>query len=463
MGYYRTICFLSSLIGLTLFTLQVTGQTDQSKQIDISLKSISSGRADTNRVRAQLTLSNLYLNRTLDPKSALRKALVLAGQAQELSERLEFVKGVDEAVFLAGKINIRQHNIAGALARLARLSDTNRIRLLLELGKDKLRPTYTRKANRDSAIFFFRQAEALSQGVFLQKWQEEGRVLIGVAYVLSKDWPRGKAMFMQVIEARRRAGDMAGEMKLWLRMATTTFCDDCRENMNCLENALAIARRTGNRSYEALILMEMGYEYFQLDKGKTRQPERKAMDALAIQKVIGFQALNRAHHELAGQSVYTTAGEYGYLSNANYFMSDLSQAKGDLNQKLFYVLEVVKSMESSGMSDDLDYAYLKLGNAYYELGQFDKSMEYHQKSLAVSHQKGQLFIQMGLASRMVVALLKQGKPPRGVAYVAEHCGDRPSLQLRGQNTDKSKLWRLLQCLETIPAGGEVLPGEHHME
>ena len=108
------------------------------------------------------------------------------------------------------------------------------------------------------------------------------------------------------------------------------------------------------------------------------------------------------------QSVYYSPIDYGYLSNAYYLYSDLGQVKGDLNQKLFYILKVVDDVEKSGMLEELDYTYFRLGNAYWELGQFDKSMEYHKQSAAISHQKGEL-IQVGLARRMTVALLKQGK------------------------------------------------------
>jgi two-component sensor histidine kinase len=108
------------------------------------------------------------------------------------------------------------------------------------------------------------------------------------------------------------------------------------------------------------------------------------------------------------QSVYYAPSDYGYLSNAYYLLSDLGQIKGDLNQKLFYILEVVDNVEKSSMREELSYSYFRLGNAYWELGRFDKSMEYHKQSAAISHQKGEL-IQVGLARRMTVALLEQGK------------------------------------------------------
>ncbi|MFD1141179.1 histidine kinase dimerization/phosphoacceptor domain -containing protein [Larkinella insperata] len=384
---------------------QLSSITDADKL----LKKLQLSRSDTDRVQGYLTLSEFYLAKNLDPKHNMDSALVFARQAEQLSYQLSYAKGVDESILLMGKVYTQKRNTETAQKLLQSLSDTNRIKLLLDLGKSKLRPTYTQLANRDSALLLFRQAETLSERIGNQKWKEESQCLMGVAHVLNKNWPQGKAYFMKVITARQQAGDKTGEIRALLRMVTTTFCHDCRENMHSLLRALSLARQIGDKPQEMLILMEMGYEHFQLDGGDIRQAERIALQVLAIQNTVGFAALSNACHALAQKSVYNLEGEYGYLSNANYFLSDLSQAKGDLNQKLFYILKVVKEVESRGMIQELDYAYFRLGNAYYELGLFDKSIDYHRKSLAISKQKGKLFIQMGLISRMVVTLLKQGK------------------------------------------------------
>ncbi|QIP15012.1 tetratricopeptide repeat protein [Spirosoma aureum] len=417
MHVHRLIRILTWLSWLGMLACLTQAQPVSIADANKLLKSVQRNALDTNQIHALLKLSDFHINKTLNPKTSLDSALVLIEQAETISRRIGFARGLDNALFLRGKIQIKQHNISAALRMSTSLSDSNRVRLLLELGKDKLRPTNTQLANRDSAIVFFRQAELISKETGNQKWLDESQCLLGISYLLNKDWPRGKAYFMNVIQSRQRAGDKAGEIRVWLRMATTTFCDDCRENMSALEKALSLARQIGDQSQELLILMEMGYEHFQLDGGETRQAEQKAQQALAIQKAIGSRALNQAYHALAEESVYNMPGEYGYLSNAYYFMSDLSQAKGDLNQKLFYVLTVVKSAESSGLIDELDYAYFRLGNAYYGLNQFDKSLAYYKKSLAISHQKGRLFIQVGLISRMVVILLKQGKAPEALQFL----------------------------------------------
>ncbi len=412
---FLTVRFLWSLLGLILSLSKLRAQP----AAESLMQAFRSTKIDTSQALALLTLSDYYLNKTLDPKRDLDSALVFARQAEEVSHRLAFARGQDGARFMQAKIYGKQRKNTTALTLSKSLSDTSRIKLLLELGKGNLRPTYSQNANRDSAIVFFRQAETLSERIGNQKWKEESQCLIGIGFLLGKDWSCGKKYFMKVVEARQQAGDKAGEIRALLRMATTTFCDDCRENMNALIRALALSRQIGDKAQEMLILMEMGYEHFQLDDGNTQQVEQKTLQVLAIQNVIGFRPLAQACRALAEESVYKLPAEYGYLSNAYYFLSDLSQARGDLNQKLFYVLKVVKSIESSGLSEELEYAYFKLGNAYYELGLFDKSMAYHQKSIAISHQRGKLFIQVGIVSRMVVTMLKQGKAQEALLFLQD--------------------------------------------
>ncbi|GAB3511099.1 hypothetical protein GCM10027341_50240 [Spirosoma knui] len=337
--------------------------------------------------------------------------------AELLSRTIHYNHGIDKSLYLKAIYQLERQN-AGEVARISQeLSDSSKIRLLLEQGKRFLRPTQLRYAKRDTAIYFFLQAERLCHAIGHKPLAEESQNLMGIAYILDKDWPRAKDSFMKLIHARQIAGDRLGEVKIWLRMATTTYCDDCRENMKALEKALSLSRQIRSKALELLILLEMGFEHFQLDGGETGRADQKAAQSLAIQNAIGFRALTTAYQKLAISSVYNRPGEYGYLSNTNYFLSDLSQAKGDLNQKLFYILQVVKAEEENGQSAELDYAYFRLGNAYFGLNQYEKSLAYYQKSLAVSHQKGELVIQVGLIARMVITFLKLGKPQEALQFL----------------------------------------------
>ena len=243
---------------------------------------LRSGIADTSRVQMLLRLSTLYLNKTLNPISDLDSALVLAGQALDLAQRLKFASGEEDAIFLKGKIYIKQQNTVKVQQMLANVSSENRIKLLLELGKSMLRTTYLQKSNRDSAIIFFREAGMLSDKIGDQKLKEESQCLLGVVYLLNGNWQQGKAYFTQVIEARQQANDKAGELDALLRMATTIFCDNCTENMTALNRALELSRQIGDQSLEALIRLELGFKH--LISGNASQAEEEALAALNIQK-----------------------------------------------------------------------------------------------------------------------------------------------------------------------------------
>jgi hypothetical protein len=218
---------LLSLLGLSLPSFSVEAQLSTVDEAENFYRIIQKSKPDTNQVQALLELSSFYLHKTYSPRMELDSALILVKQAEALSHQLNYAKGLEEAVFLKGTIFIRQDNSDILPGMLSALSDTNHIKLLVELGKYHLRPTNTKNADWDSAMVFFHRAEILSDSVEHQKWKEESQCLMGATYLLKGDWMRGKAYFLQVIEARQNAGDKHGEMKAWLRMATVRFCDDC--------------------------------------------------------------------------------------------------------------------------------------------------------------------------------------------------------------------------------------------
>jgi two-component system, sensor histidine kinase PdtaS len=400
---FPTICLLLSILQAILSQATQAQQTGSSEANTI-VQQLRSGIADTSRVQLLLRLSTIYLHKTLNPVHDMDSALVLAGQALDLAGRLKFESGKEDAIFLKGKIYIKQQNTVKVQQMLKSVSSENRIKLLFERGKSMLRTPYLQKVNRDSAIAFFQEAWKLSDRIGNEKLKEESQCLIGGVYLVNGNWQEGKAYFTRVIEARRQARDKAGELHALLRMETSAFCDDCAENITALKRALELSLQIRDQRMEALIRLEMGYKYLNVN---ITQAEEQALAALKIQKAIGYPAFWQAYKNWAEENDYSLS-DYGYLSSAYYLLSDVGQTKGDLTQKLFYILKVVDDVEKNRRFEELDYTYFRLGNAYWELGQFDKSIEYHKQSVSISHQKGDL-VQVEMARRMAVALIKQGK------------------------------------------------------
>jgi signal transduction histidine kinase len=205
MGHFSSSLFRIGLLLLTILTLTVQGQPTTTAQADSLLRVLQVSKPDTHRVSILLQLSNFYLNNTVNPKRDLDSALTLVRQAGELSKSLDFAKGMENADFLKGKIYIYKQNTGFVHSIFESLCDTNRIKLLLELGNYHLWPSYTQNVHLDSALLFFRKAESLCEAKGNQKWKEESQLQIGTYYLNQGDFNQGKPLRLIINEALTNA------------------------------------------------------------------------------------------------------------------------------------------------------------------------------------------------------------------------------------------------------------------
>jgi two-component sensor histidine kinase len=428
---YAFSILLGVLVGI-FPALLVKGQALTVAQADSLRLLLRASKADTNRVGALLQLSEHYQRRTLNYAHNLDTALVLVNQAADLSRQLRYERGQQEALFQQGKVYIKQEKLSKVKKMLSSLSGVTHIRLLLELGKNKLRPTYSQEAHLDSALWLFYQAEGLSLRLKSQSWQQESQLLTGVAYLFKGDCKSSKAWFKRVIDARQRAGDKAGELRARLRWATSQYNQfKYCENFDTLSRDFALAHQLGDRPREALLLLMVGYK--NLLEVNPKQVEQLALNALSIQKAIGYSALNRAQHALLEDSHYLSQVQVSNLSNAYYLLGDNS-AQTNPYKELFYNLEAVKDIERSGLQNELDWPYFYIGNIYFELGEYAKCSAYYRQSLAVSQQKGQVVVHVALIRRLAESLLKTGKVGKALSLLEDFVSQRLPLSYENRGS-----------------------------
>ena len=274
-------------------------------------------------------------------------------------------------------------------------NDTMRVKLLLELGKYKFElPTQT-KVNQDSTLLLFEQALTLSNRLGERKWKDESLYQLGTYYFQNNKLAQGKTYFTQVIKAYQQAGNKAQESRAWFRMGTALIQkeENYPEILAMFGHALALANQLNDRQQEAIIRSAIGEMHSIV--GKFNEAEQEYMRTLTIQKATG------------DKSIYRT---YSSLSNIGFY-------RGDFNAALFYALKMVKNIEANETKRELDYAYFRLGNVYFELGQIDKSVDAYKKSIAISRQKGQTKVDVGMAKKLARALIKQGKAPEALQFL----------------------------------------------
>ncbi|MBO2009980.1 histidine kinase dimerization/phosphoacceptor domain -containing protein [Hymenobacter negativus] len=365
---------------------------------------IQEGRADTNKVQALLRLGSFYMRKDEVSKQELDSTLMLATQAMALGRRLGVAKGVDGALFLTGQVYAKRQETHRAMGLMPSLRDTSKIKLLLALGNEQFPEVHGSKARTDSALFFMQQAIRLSAALGQRAWQEESQLQLGALYMRLDDVARGEPFFRQVIGANQRAGNKTSEMKAWYRMGNGYAYEErfnpqyFAQMRACFQPAVALARQIHNREYEGLARKQLAVMLYY--EGKLPQAEEEMLQVVAIQKASGSKELHFI---------------YAYLAN-------ISQNRGYLNRSLAYTLQIIKILKDEGRITDLDYPYYKLASIYYTTGQFEKTIDALKKSLAVSHQKGEVATRaaLGMLVRlMTMTLLKQGKAAEALLFVQD--------------------------------------------
>jgi two-component sensor histidine kinase/tetratricopeptide (TPR) repeat protein len=368
--------------------------------------------ADAKHMPLLLELGTFYLNKAERMPADLDSALLLAQQAEALSQQLRQKSDAEAARFLAGQVYIQQGANHRLQVLMNQFSDTTRIKLTLEQGKHQLQAGKAQPTHPDSARYFFQRAAQLSAGLRLRKWQHESLFQLGTYYIQHHELPAGQACFAQVIAAEKQALDKAAESRAWFRMGEAFVAPgpdkSLAERLHCFIQAQRLARQAGDRPQEALSFLNVAITHIY-----QRQPElaeRELQAVVATQKALGHQPLYLAYDALFG----------------------LESNRGNYDKALAYLLQMVSSLEASGHDELLDGAYFELGILYQELNEPAKSVAYLRKSLAFSQRKGQVMVDDYLTKKLTKGLVDQGKIGEALAFLQEFGQRKPRLTARGR-------------------------------
>jgi two-component sensor histidine kinase len=148
------------------------------------------------------------------------------------------------------------------------------------------------------------------------------------------------------------------------------------------------------------LLMQLGDSY--LAESKCNEAEKYYLEAIALCKTNGFKNLHYIHDRLGV----------------------LFQIKGDWNAAMYYQLEAIKSMETTGDMVSAGWFYHRMGIIYRAIGQYQKAVEYYE--LAYSYYKSKpsgVFLELGTATAESLAKIERAKD--GITQMLEKCALYP--------------------------------------
>lgn len=277
-------------------------------------------------------------------------------------------------------------------------SDTDRIKLQLKLADDFIHANSGLKAI-DSAFKMADQALQLSTKIHSEKWQNEATLLKGNYYLGMDDIKKGSRYYEQVINNYHKQSKMWEEARTWHRLGDSIHMikiENIPYKIKCYESAKSLLNQLNLQSEAIGVTVKIAEAHLNASQFDLAQQE--ANEALKQYRLIGYKKLYDVYDLLAQIALY----------------------KGDYNKRLYYLLEIVKTMPSP--SPDV---YFNLSQVYGLLHVFDKSVFWAKEGLKVAKAEKNKDIYYSITVLGVRSMLLEKKPEEALAFLKKATQDVP--------------------------------------
>src|SRR5690554_3316208 len=281
--------------------------------------------------------------------------------------------------------------------------DTNRINLLLLLTDPFAAVNDNKSYNLDTALFYARQADSLSNILKFTKGLILGRYHLASLLVQKGETQKAKDMLLEGIKISRESGYNRQGAEGWYTLRDTYMVskEKLSEVILWYERAMIVSQKIGNRQIEADILMEIAFLHHQQGK--------HALGATALERaLILYQAVN--HTKL----------HYAYD-----LLSAINQSLGNYPEALKYGLATIESAKSKGDTFHLANFHIRLGRIYRDLKQNQEALIFFENSLRHAQSTRQELLYFNALSLVSSTLIFLGREEEGLAVVLENTKINP--------------------------------------
>lgn len=243
--------------------------------------------------------------------------------------------------------------------------DTNRVNLLLQLGRHYLNKSGPDKKNLDSAFYYVQSGEILSSSINAIDQQYRALAMAAEISIKRRDFEKAGKLFTTVTDHYHSTGEQLKEAAIWDKYADLIQYDDAPH--------LNIRSKCVNKSYEIY---------------KSRNDKLKASQALGrVADVdLNLGLYDKAERELLSVIAQSKALHYPKTYYAYYLLAETYYRKNDVQKTLMARIECVNSYENYPLHtiDDGMLYYYCLARAYFKNKLYEKAIPFYQKSMAIS-------------------------------------------------------------------------------
>jgi two-component sensor histidine kinase len=348
------IFFLSG--ALDLFAQRTNGTLAVANESGTTIpeinRKIAVAKADTSKVKLLIKQSHLYWHAKTNKNNFLDSSRIAAGLAQNLSARLHFTQGSNEANFMLCRIAVEKGDVNTALAIASKVYGEERVRLLLTVGEHFVIVRELHEQS-DKAYSVIKEAIKTSQVIGSRPWYYESLLLLGKYYFVKGDVSEGKKAILKIISSCDRVADYAGGARYWseLGLYMPKSAGTYKDVIHSHAMAVKFYLKAGNRREAAYSLRDKSMAH--LVANEPDSAEQNGLEVLLMLKTLNeqptFQTLR--------------------------YMSNIYQVKGNYPKALNFALAALK--RAGELSDQRKFeAHILLGVIYDELDQPKKALPY---------------------------------------------------------------------------------------
>ncbi|MDN3546749.1 tetratricopeptide repeat-containing sensor histidine kinase [Mucilaginibacter aquaedulcis] len=346
---------------------------------------------DTNRVILLERIAGGYWR--LNTKEGYATCIQYAEKADVLSKKLKYVPGHVEAVYLKCKAAAAACDIRTAKLLLYSAYGEAKIRLLIIIAEYYLYDDSCHKGNLDTSQEYGIWARKLADSANSRHWHDEAQIVLAKNYFIGNQLSLGQKNYLEIIGYYHRIGDKLKEADYWSKLGTTLPESDSTQGLKITYNlnAYNIYLHAGNEEDAAYSLRDVAEVNLHFN-----QADSALLRLLRILSI--FQKLKKK------VSLHT----YSLISTAYY-------QKGDFRKSLDYENLALAAASNKDQAYTI-VAYERMATIYEKIGFYKNALNYYKKVFDDEHKMGFPDVYY-TAYQVVNMLLKLGRANEALAFL----------------------------------------------
>ncbi|CAG4992588.1 hypothetical protein DYBT9275_00992 [Dyadobacter sp. CECT 9275] len=410
-----------------------------------SLNRLRHSNEDTAKVNLLLRIASIY--HWNEESASADSSIEFARLAAQLSARLRYTEGHNEATFILCKSLTQKKDFRGAEQILNEVNGEQYIRLLLVLSEFYINNKDAKAGELRKAAPYLHEANRLSKALQARHWITESSIAQAKYHFRFGEINKGRDCFYQVIHFHEQIGDKAGQAHWWQDLARyLPEMNTYALQIYSYGKARKLFKEIGNIEELADCLHEEG----------TIHSRHKRMD---LTEKLYLEELE----------LLKSAGLEQKLFSSYQRLSAFYQKQNNQDRALQYALIGLKNLKSIKDSSQLNSLYWTAGDIYQSMGDHPASIKYYK--LALSTSLWHMVRTFTLVKRVVEAEIRTGNPGGGIRFLnsfIKRRGEPATLLNRqlivflyGNCYIAQKDYRTAEkyYLEMIRLNGEVEPSE----